>query len=301
MPFLHSDGASDTLSLHYLLTGKHLDYQKHVHLEFGGYVQTHEEHTNDMMPQMIGAICLGPSGNEQGGHYFISLMTGWCHLHDQWIELLMPHDAITHVGNLGCQQGMPKSLTFTDWYGFKIPDAVDAIDGNHNLDYDPADDNASTVSHTSSYSSHSNDSDDDDHSDWGNDFAQPLLGLTTEVGNNHNHEDDNSYHSDSNHSEHENEDHDDDNDADNNDEDDNDDDDDANDDNNNDDKQHTNDMTANDNQVPEINIPDTVISTPPASPSKGGGGAEIQEWVFGTQIYRIMMQPTLRTTVNRIS
>ena len=109
-----SDGASDTLSPHYLLTGKHLDYHKHVRLEFGVYVQTHKEHTNDMMPRTIGAICLGPSGNEQGRHYFMSLMTGWCLLCDQWTELPMPQDAIRRVGQLGRDQGMPKSLTFAD-------------------------------------------------------------------------------------------------------------------------------------------------------------------------------------------
>ena len=99
--FPHADNASNTLLPHYLLTGKHLDYQKHVHLKFGSYVQTHEEHTNDMIPCTIGAIYLGPLGNEQGGHYFMPLITGQCLLHNHWIELPMPHDAITHIGNLG--------------------------------------------------------------------------------------------------------------------------------------------------------------------------------------------------------
>ena len=42
-----SDGVSESLSPLYLLTRKHLvlDYRKHVRLEFGGYIQTHEEHT----------------------------------------------------------------------------------------------------------------------------------------------------------------------------------------------------------------------------------------------------------------
>ena len=48
--FLSSDGASNSLSPCYLLTGKHLDYQKHICLKFGGYIQMHEEHTNNMMP-----------------------------------------------------------------------------------------------------------------------------------------------------------------------------------------------------------------------------------------------------------
>jgi len=48
--FPHSDGVSDTLSPQHLLTGQHLDYWKHVHLEFGAYVQTHEAHSNGMEP-----------------------------------------------------------------------------------------------------------------------------------------------------------------------------------------------------------------------------------------------------------
>jgi hypothetical protein len=74
--FPHPDGMSNTLSLCYLLTGQPLDYRKHVCLEFGAYVQTHEEHTNGMEARTVGAICLGPMGNEQGGHYFMSLSTG---------------------------------------------------------------------------------------------------------------------------------------------------------------------------------------------------------------------------------
>ena len=119
--FPPSDGILDSLSPRYLLTGKHLDYHKHIRLKFGAYVQTHEEHTNDMMPQMISAICLGiclgPSGNEQGRHYFMSLMMGHQLLHDQWTELPMPHDAVTHAGSLGHAPGVPKSLTFADHYG----------------------------------------------------------------------------------------------------------------------------------------------------------------------------------------
>jgi hypothetical protein len=96
--FPRSNGVSATLSPWYLITGKQLDYQKHVCLEFGSYVQTHEEHTNDMRPRTIGAICLGPTGNEQGGHYFMFLATGCRIICNHWTELPMPHDAIEHVG-----------------------------------------------------------------------------------------------------------------------------------------------------------------------------------------------------------
>jgi hypothetical protein len=68
--FPHKDGVSSTLSPRYLMTGKHLDFTKHVRAEFGAYVQTHEQHSNNVDACTIGAICLGPSGNEQGGHWF---------------------------------------------------------------------------------------------------------------------------------------------------------------------------------------------------------------------------------------
>ena len=51
-------------------------FDKHAILEFGSYVQTHEEHTNDMSHCTLGAVCLGPTGNRQGGHWFMSLSSG---------------------------------------------------------------------------------------------------------------------------------------------------------------------------------------------------------------------------------
>ncbi|KAG7357183.1 hypothetical protein IV203_001871 [Nitzschia inconspicua] len=60
----------------YLMTGRQVTYKAHAQLEFGEYVQTHEEHSNDMRERTAGAICLGPTGNAQGTHFFMSLATG---------------------------------------------------------------------------------------------------------------------------------------------------------------------------------------------------------------------------------
>ena len=65
--FLHPDGVSKNLSPCYLLTGRHLDYTKHAQLEYSGYVQTHKMHNNTTEAHTIGAVCLGPFGNNQGG------------------------------------------------------------------------------------------------------------------------------------------------------------------------------------------------------------------------------------------
>ncbi|GAX19421.1 hypothetical protein FisN_4Lu403 [Fistulifera solaris] len=157
--FPHKDGVSTTLSPRYLLTGQHLDASKHVRCEFGSYVQTHEKHTSDMQPRTTGAICLGPTGNEQGGHYFLSLSTGE-RLHRQyWTPMTMPNDVIARVSQLGAKQKMPKTLTFANRFGLELPDYPDDADDDHDSSYSPSDDDDSSVD--TSFS-HDSDSDPDD-------------------------------------------------------------------------------------------------------------------------------------------
>ena len=282
-----------------------------------------------MMLHTIGAICLGSSGNEQGGHYFLSLMTGRHLLHDQWTELPMPHDAIAHFGDLSHAQGMPKSLTFTDCFGFELADDADDVDDDHGsavdptdaLDFDPADGS-------------DDDSSDDDasstaDSDHGNDFGQPLPGLPAGVDDMDDNDND-SYEGMDNM---------DDNDNDNCDENDahNDGDGDSYDENstlsngdedsnNNDDGYieipgvHSNtnniggdaqlpddnyylhefhDETAdddnNDAQIPQINIPDAMISSPPASPHENAG-----VWGETTEVGRCETNPGECNNMNQI-
>ncbi len=110
--FPHPNGVSTTQSPRQLITGRRLDYCKHVRLKFGSYVQTHEKHTNDMHPHTVGTICLGPSGNEQGGHYFMSLTTGR-RLHKyHWTALPMWMDAIARVNAMGQEQQCPRHWRF---------------------------------------------------------------------------------------------------------------------------------------------------------------------------------------------
>ena len=47
------NGWSSKHSPCYIMTGKHLDYNKHVRAEFGEYVQTHEEHDSDMSGLLV--------------------------------------------------------------------------------------------------------------------------------------------------------------------------------------------------------------------------------------------------------
>ena len=61
--FLFSDGVSSSNSPWYIMTGHEVSCSHHAVIEFGSYVQTHEEHSNDMQQHTLGAICLGPTGN----------------------------------------------------------------------------------------------------------------------------------------------------------------------------------------------------------------------------------------------
>jgi hypothetical protein len=74
--FPRDESVTPEYSTRSIIEGRAIDYHKHIHIPFGAYAHTHEMHDNTMRPRTIGAICLGPSGNEQGTHFFYSLVTG---------------------------------------------------------------------------------------------------------------------------------------------------------------------------------------------------------------------------------
>ena len=74
--FPHKDGIHPTLSPRMIITGSTIDYNKHCALQFSTYVQVHEPHNNSLLLRTTGAIALSPSGNMQGGYYFMSLTSG---------------------------------------------------------------------------------------------------------------------------------------------------------------------------------------------------------------------------------
>jgi hypothetical protein len=71
-------GVSSTLSPRKIMTGIQFDYNKHCKLQFGSYVQAHQEPspTNTQAAHTVGAICLGPTGDIQGSYKFLNLRTG---------------------------------------------------------------------------------------------------------------------------------------------------------------------------------------------------------------------------------
>jgi hypothetical protein len=99
--FPPNDGVSD-MSPRELITGNKLDYNKHCKLELGAYVQTHETHNNTMTDRTTGAISLRPTGNQQGGYYFMSLASGrrLNRKPKDWTELPMPQEVLDRVHTL---------------------------------------------------------------------------------------------------------------------------------------------------------------------------------------------------------
>jgi hypothetical protein len=92
--FPHNDGISDVISPRGIIVGMTIDYAKHCRLEFGSYAQVHEDHDNSMDSRTTGAIALRPTGNAQGGYYFMSLATGRRLNRNHWTTLPMPQDVI---------------------------------------------------------------------------------------------------------------------------------------------------------------------------------------------------------------
>ena len=79
---------------------------------------------------------MGPTGNQQGGHYFMSLATGERLVRSRWTPLPMPREAQTRVNNFGSKQKMPKSLTFGDRHGQELCDNLDEVEEWSNEDDD---------------------------------------------------------------------------------------------------------------------------------------------------------------------
>jgi hypothetical protein len=161
--FPHPDSVTPDHSPRFLIDGRRIDYEKHVRIPFGAYAHTHEQHDNTMAPRTVSAICMGPTGNEQGAHYFYSVATGRIITRPHFTELPMPDDIIARVSTLGRDQGMPQTLTFANRYGHELIDAADEVDDDHDPDYDPEpsddDSSASGYSFVSSGSDASSSSD----------------------------------------------------------------------------------------------------------------------------------------------
>ena len=181
--FPAGNGASTEHSPRYIITGTMMDHKLHARLQFGEYVQTHEEHTNDMQARTMGCICLGPTGNSNGSHHFMSLLTGKRITRTRWTLLPMPAEVIHLVNQMGKSQGMPRTVTFANRTGNEIEDRIqdlsqwsDTDDESYEPDSD-SDDSDSDDSHSESADgdsdSHDSDPDDDDASEYDDEHINP--------------------------------------------------------------------------------------------------------------------------------
>ena len=136
--FPRKNGISNVLSPRAIVVGAKINYHSHCKLEFGTYVQTHEQHDNSMMPRTTGAIALRPSGNSQGGHYFFSLTTGKRLLRNQWTVLPMPADVIDRLHKMSRRSPDIPALEFANRAGVPIDDGDDDDDDSDFEDDDDA-------------------------------------------------------------------------------------------------------------------------------------------------------------------
>lgn len=157
--FPATNGISDRLSPRTIVTGQTVDYNKHCRLEFGSYVQVHEEHDNSMASRTTGALALRPTGNAQGGYYFLSLTTGRVITRKSWTSLPMPQDVIDRVHVLARRQHAERGVAFADRDGIPLL-----------FDDDDDDDDSTYVEENDLYSLHDDsiagvsENEDDDYS-----------------------------------------------------------------------------------------------------------------------------------------
>ncbi len=85
-----------------ILGGQKIDYKNVCRLPFGAYVQVHDDRqiTNTMESRTTGAINLGATGNVQGAHRFLSLVTGDIIVCRSWTELPIPAEVLIRMEEL---------------------------------------------------------------------------------------------------------------------------------------------------------------------------------------------------------
>jgi len=79
-----------------------IDYNVMCKIPFGTYVQVHDDTSisNTMDSRMTGAINLGPTGNIQGTHKFVSLRAGEIIVCRRWTELPVPMEVIDKLDDM---------------------------------------------------------------------------------------------------------------------------------------------------------------------------------------------------------
>lgn len=104
--FPTEDGISAHISPRELVSGVCIDANKHCLIPFGQYAQVHQEQDNSMLTRTVGAIALRPTGNVQGGHFFLSLETGKRIVRNNGTEIPATQEGINRVQRMAENHSM---------------------------------------------------------------------------------------------------------------------------------------------------------------------------------------------------
>ena len=104
--FITKGGISKTMIPREIMCGEWLDQEKHLCLQFGEYCQVYKEELtrNINKPRTLGAVCLGPTYNDQGAFKIMILTTGATITGYGWDPIPMPSSVIERVNRLGKDQ-----------------------------------------------------------------------------------------------------------------------------------------------------------------------------------------------------
>ena len=111
--FPPKSGLTTHMSPRTIMTGRKISYKSHCRLPFGDYAQVHENEQprNSMAERTLGAICLGPIDNAQGGYKFMSLKTGKKIRRYAWTPIPMTSEVIARVIEIASRERGPKGIS----------------------------------------------------------------------------------------------------------------------------------------------------------------------------------------------
>jgi hypothetical protein len=132
--FPAKDGASDELSPLTIMTGTPRPDYHNFKIELGAYAHVFEDNnpTNTNQTRSTGAIALTPTGNAQGGYYFMSLTTGKRLSRQQWMELLpIPDGVIATVEAMVAAEAKDQPLMGNGGPAFEWSEGIPILDENN--------------------------------------------------------------------------------------------------------------------------------------------------------------------------
>ena len=101
------------------MTNTTLDFKQHCAIPFGSYCQVFQDNSPSNTPKerTVAVVCMGPTGNAQGGYKYYALATKQKIIRPQAIPLPMTHEIIALVKKIAVQQNMPENIIFTTNHG----------------------------------------------------------------------------------------------------------------------------------------------------------------------------------------